>query len=225
MLEVTDNLFKGKFIQESKNRFLCKIIIEENIEECYVPSASKLENYIKLEGKEVLLCQNTNKKSRTRYSLFAVKFYSKYIILNLNVANNIVANYIANNWEYDKLHKEKKIANYKSDFLVEYRNKIKIIEVKGIITTSKEIMFPSVFSKRAIDQLIKLLELLKQGYEVVYFYVSLSPTVEFIIINSEDEEYYKLLKECVIRGMKIVGLKSYYKSGVIKISDNLGVLI
>lgn len=225
MLEVTDNLVEGIFIQESKNRFICTVMIGEEIEECYVPSASRLENYIKLKDKQVLLCPNISKKGRTRYSLFAVKFYSRYIILNLNMANDIVARYVENTWQYDKLYKEKVIAGYKSDFIVEDQGKIKIVEVKGIITTSKEVMFPSVFSKRAIDQLLIILELLKYGYEVTYFYVSLSPTVESIIINSEDEQYHKLLKKCISEGMEVVALKSYYKNNGVEISGDVSIFI
>ncbi|WP_294189345.1 DNA/RNA nuclease SfsA [uncultured Clostridium sp.] len=90
-------------------------------------------------------------------------------------------------------------------------------------TESKQVIFPSVFSKRAIEQLKILLELMKEGKKVTYIYVSLSPTVEQIFINEDDIEYYTLLKECVKNGMQLIGLRSYFQNEEIVICENVSI--
>lgn len=89
-----NQLIEGVFIEESKNRFLCKVLIDNKVCECYVPSSSRIENYLNVKGKKVLLTPNKS-NSRTNYSLFAVKFYNKYILLNLNLTNKVVESIIS----------------------------------------------------------------------------------------------------------------------------------
>ena len=51
-------LVYGTFIEEVKNRFLCKVKIQDEIIECYIPSSCRLENFIRLNGSTVLLKEN-----------------------------------------------------------------------------------------------------------------------------------------------------------------------
>lgn len=222
-MKIKDHLVEGEFISEHKNRFLCTVKVKDSNYECYVPSASRLSNYIKLKGKKVLLIENKGQNSRTKYSLFGIKFYNKYIMLNLNIANKIASEYINKKLVYDEMWSEKVVGVYKADFILNLGSNVKVVEVKGIITTSKQVIFPSVFSKRAIEQLKILLELMKEGKKVTYIYVSLSPTVEQIFINEDDIEYYTLLKECVKNGMQLIGLRSYFQNEEIVICENVSI--
>lgn len=223
-MEIKDCLVTGKFIRECKNRFLCEVFVEGERLECYVPSASKLNNYIKLRNKEVLLVENKGKNTRTKYSLFAVKHYNKYIMLNLNIVNKLVENYIKTNFTYERIWCEKFIEGYKADFILQEKE-LEIVEAKGVISTSRDIIFPSVFSERAINQLLVLLKLVKAGYEASYFYVSLSPNIRNIKINSEDIEYSRLLRECINNGMKIFGLRAVLNGKHIIIYNDLQIHI
>ena len=81
-------MLTGKFIKECKNRFLCLVEINGNIEECYVSSSSKLENYIDLTGCKVLLKKNVGKMLRTDYSLHAAYYKRAWVLLNLNYIYN-----------------------------------------------------------------------------------------------------------------------------------------
>lgn len=223
---ISDEIVEGIFIDESKNRFLCSVLIGDEVFECYVPSASKLKNYLNLKGKKVLLVKNRGKNTRTIYSLFAVRYYSKYIILNLLIANDVVKDYLKDTYCGYEIINEKYIGEYKSDFLVRGKSNI-VIEVKGIISTRKEVVFPTVYSSRAVIQLEHIYNILTIGWKVQYFYISLSPIVREVTINCENDfdEYYRLLAKCIEKGMEIKGFNVYYKDGEIKIGEEMKVLL
>lgn len=220
---INKSYIKGIFIKECKNRFLCEVIINNEVIECYVPSASRLTNYINLDGKEVLLEENKGKKVRTKYSLVAVKHYNSYILLNLNYANLLVEEYLENNYEYDYLCREKVINGYKTDFVLVNNNNNLLVEAKGIISVEKNIIFPSVYSERAVKQLELLIKLLEKGYAVNYFFISLSPAVKKVLINPYDDEYRRLFLECVKRGMRVTGLRCCIRKGRVRLINDLNI--
>ncbi|WP_181217589.1 DNA/RNA nuclease SfsA [Bacillus subtilis] len=207
---LTDELVEAVFVKESKNRFLCEVLIDNALEECYVSSSSRLQNYIKLKNKKVWLTRN-RKKGRTKYALFAVQYYNKYILLNLNKVNDFLVEYLSltnmqNNFE---LYKEKFIDNYKADIILQdEKNSLRniIIEAKGIIGVNNEMLFPKVHSDRAIEQLKKIKNLLIEGKNVEYFFVSLSPIVKTVTLNKGHKQYSDLFLDCVGKGLIVRGI-------------------
>ncbi|WP_214849123.1 DNA/RNA nuclease SfsA [Exiguobacterium sp. s193] len=203
---------EGTFIKESKNRFLCEVLIDNQLVECYVPSSSRIENYLKLSNKKVLLTKNIGSKSRTKYSLFAVMYYNKYVILNLNKVNELLTYYIEQNEFVEAqiytIEKEKTVNGYKTDLIIyePLKSEEKIIEAKGIIGITREVLFPKVHSERALKQLEQISILLRNNYIVEYYFVSLSPIVKKVIINSSHSKYYKLLNECIENGLRLKGI-------------------
>lgn len=203
---------EGTFIRESKNRFLCEVLIDNQMVECYVPSSSKIGNYLKLENKRVLLTKNIGSQSRTKYSLFAVMYYNKYIILNLNKVNELLACYIETNElvksQIYTIKKEKTVNGYKTDLIIyeSLNSEERIIEAKGIIGITREVLFPKVHSERALKQLKQINILLKNNFTVEYYFVSLSPIVKKVVINNLYGEYHKLLNECIKNGLKLKGI-------------------
>jgi DNA-binding sugar fermentation-stimulating protein len=84
-------LTEGIFVEECKNRFLCKVDLPELGEVlCYVPSSARLTNMIELLGKLVCLGGVTASAGRARYSLLAKPQGGKYVLLNLNVVNDLI---------------------------------------------------------------------------------------------------------------------------------------
>lgn len=205
------------FLQECKNRFLCSVLVNGEIEECYVPNSSKVNKYVNLDNKKVLLAKNKN-PGRTRISLFAAKHEKNYIFLNLNMVNNVLKDAVlANNISfgpYDKVYSEKKVEGYKADLvLVNSENKnTTVIEVKGIISLESVAYHPTGRHDRSIKQLRNIIHLLKAGYDVRYVFLVLSPCVKRIVISDLQEEYSFLLKECVRLGMRLEAyLVNYYE--------------
>lgn len=224
-MNIDQSYTKGRFIKECKNRFLCEVKVNNEVIECYVPSASRLGNYINLTGKEVLLKENKGNSLRTKYSLVAVKHYNSYILLNLNYANLLVREYLEKSYKYDHLYQEKVIDGYKTDFVLLNDNNKLLVEAKGIISVDKDIIFPSVYSGRAVKQLELLINLLEKGYEVNYFFVSLSPTVKNVLINPGDVEYRRLLLECIKKGMDVMGLRCHLQKDNVQIFSDLNIVI
>lgn len=204
-------IIEGIFIKESKNRFLCDVLINGQIEECYVANSSKVEKYINLRNKPVLLTRNEGTKGRTRFSLFAVKYYSKYIVLNLNKVNDILNQYLRETElkenEYS-ISQEVSLNGYKADLVIRETavNKEKMIEAKAIIDVRHSTQFPKTHSERAIKQLRKIRSLLDDGHNIEYYLVSLSPIVKKVSIDSSFTEYYQLFNECIQKGLNVKGI-------------------
>lgn len=226
MICISDKVFEGIFIEETKNRFLCKVLINNMIHECYVPSASKLENYLVMKNKKVLLVRNKGKRSRTKYSLFAIMYYNKYIILSMMIVNKVLEEYLKANSLEGELYREKYIDKYKADFVIFGDTKI-VIEAKGLLATRKNVIFPSVYCYRAIEQLKTISKLLDEGWKAKYFFISLSSIVRTIIINKNELylEYYYLLVECLNKGMEVKGFNIYYDNNSIFIGNELEIIL
>lgn len=227
-MSADEKIINGIFIEESKNRFLCTVIIDNEICECYVPSSSRIENYLNLKGREVLLTKNKGTNKRTQFSLFAVKYYNKYILINLNMVNKIVGDMILEkkikHLSGTGLRREQIIDGYKTDLLVEKNGESTIVEIKGVISAHRKVNFPSVASERATIQLKKIKELLQRGYKVVYLIVSLSPIVKKIVLDPAFSEYYYLLNECVELGMRLMGFSLSYEEGSISYNQKLSII-
>lgn len=203
---------KAKFIKEQKTRFLCDIMVDGKQEECYVPSSCKLSKLYDMSGREVLVCAQSKSNTRTKYSLFAIRNKSSWILLNLSYANHVIHRDITRRMfsflgTRKSIFKERTVADYKADIYIADQNCI--IEVKTLLSNESSATFPSVKSKRAIAQLEKLSNLLDRGYKVLYIITSLNPYVKHISLNKKDELYCSLFKECISKGMdcKAVSLR------------------
>ena len=226
------NLFRfnetGVFLRESKNRFLCEVMSKGSITECYIPSSCRLDNFLDLSGKEVILSKNKTKNSRTIYRVNAVKHKKSYIILNTSIANELIYNNL-NLRRFSFLgprkeaFKEKILGSYKTDIFIKDKVSGTIIEIKSIISTDNEALFPTVYSKRAIEQLQSIYTLLLQGYSACYFFISLNPYVNRIELNSDIKEYHALLNKCVQLGMVLKGYNCKLKDSELMLTKEIHI--
>lgn len=212
-----DEYLTGIFVREEKNRFLCTVKVDGIVEECYIPSSCRLDNFINLSRKEVILKQNINRSARTRFAVYAIKYKRNYIILRTAEANDIIRDAIGCRrfsflGKRTKIEKEKTIDGYKADLFFPETNTI--MEIKSIITTQEEAVFPTVYSERAISQFYKIKELLRNGYKVVYVYVSLNPYIKQVRISKKEKilDYRYLLDECIKMGMQVKAYSAEIKN-------------
>ena len=197
----------GQFISESKNRFLCTVKIDGAEEVCYIASSCRLDNFIDLRGKSVLLIKNKGTKGRTKYSVIGVKYKRNYIILNTSWANKAIGSsflkrrfsFLGKRTDY---RAEIDVSGYKADFYIPYSKTI--IEVKSVIATNDMAIFPTVYSERTLVQLKRIAELLGEGYKGYFIIVSLNPYVKAIKLL-QDTEVISQLNECITRGLIVKG--------------------
>ncbi len=226
-MQTTDKpiYLEATFIRELKNRFLCEVEFNGESVVCYVPSSCHLSNFLKLEGKKVLLVPTLTKSSRTKYALFAVPYKRNYILLNTSMANraierNIHSRRFAYLGKRNRATKEHYVNGYKSDLFIEDTNTI--IEIKSILSIEKNASFPTVYSERSLKQLEKIRELLEEGYKVCYIIVSLSPYVEAIEINVDTPFYTELVK-CINKGMRLSAYSCKLADGTIEIKREIQI--
>ncbi|MDJ0306799.1 DNA/RNA nuclease SfsA [Dehalobacter sp.] len=198
---------EGLFIREGKNRFIGFVLINEQIHECYVPNSSKMEKYIQLTNKVVLLTENGDSKSRTKFSLFAVRHKDKYVLLDLRLVNECLEQAIQSGFVYPdnnySVVREKYIGGYKADLCLADNAEQIIVEAKGVISLEARINFPGIFSRRFENQLTRLLSMLRDGWSISYIIVSMSPFIEQIQLNSPSKQFNKLFFDCLDQGMDL----------------------
>lgn len=194
----------GTFRTEIKNRFLCSVNIDGKDETCYIPSSCRLSNFIDMTGRTVLLKPIETPNARTSFAVYAVKYRKNFILLNLAQANRVIEAQLKRRYfsflgARKTVSREYKIGSYKTDLYV--HDTKTLIEIKSTLSFSKESVFPTVYSERAVKQLKEISRLLDEGYRACYVLASLNPYVKEIVINSKVEDYYKTFMECVEKGM------------------------
>lgn len=215
------------FIKELKNRFLCEVEIDGEHVVCYVPSSCHLSNFLKLEGKKVLLVPTQTKNTRTQYALFAVPYKKSYIILNTSMANKAIENSIHNRRFSDlgkrkTVIKEHYVEGYKSDLFISDTSTV--IEIKSVLSTEDTAQFPTVFSERTLKQLEKIQNLMTKGYKVHYIIVSLNPYVKAIKII-QDTQFAKQFSSCYENGMSIAAYSCRLKNASVFIEREIPIFI
>jgi len=197
----------GQFISESKNRFLCTVKVDDAEEVCYIASSCRLDNFIDLQGKSVLLLKNKGAKARTKYSVVGVKHKRNYIVLNTSWSNKAIDRcFLSRKFSFLGKRKDYRteinVNGYKADFFIPCSKTI--IEVKSVISTSETAVFPTVYSERTLIQLKTISNLLEEGYRGYFVIVSLNPYVKDIKLL-QDTEIVEQINECVAKGMIVKG--------------------
>lgn len=221
----SEKLKEGIFIKECKNRFICEVMVDDEAIECYVPSSCRLDNFIDLHGKRVLLLPTATPTSRTRYSLFAVPYKRNHILLNIGMVNSVIEQDIKKRCfstlgKRSKVSREYKIGSYKSDFYI--KDSRTLLEVKSILSLEKAALFPTVFSQRTLDQLKEIATLLDSGYKAALVIASLSPYVEQIQIDHASP-FYEALKPCVEKGMQLLAVSLHIQQDEARIKRKIRI--
>ena len=196
----------GLFLEECKHRFRCLVKIRDKEEICYLASSSKLTPFIQLQGREVLLIKNLNNKSKSAYTVHAVKTDTGYILLNLGHVNTLLMTEFEKPESYyagaKNICREKQVhQNLRADFCVEQERRT-IIEAKGLITENAVSLLPSMAVERAVTQLKIFKKLLKTGCEVHYYLVLMNPAIGAVELDRTQKDYYKEFRACLKLGMK-----------------------
>lgn len=195
----------ARLLREQKGRFLCEIEIDGNVELAHVPNSAKLSKYLQIENRNVLVIKNANSRAKTRYQLVAVESDDKqWIMVNMNMLNRIIAEYYEKN-DY-VVQREKVLSDsYKCDLIIENQNGEKTVcEIKGIISNSKEAIFPMYSGERTVRQLEYFRKILRSSdMPVKYIFVILNKGIRNVCMNNTNKEFVKHMKYCVKKNMQI----------------------
>lgn len=216
----------GRFVRELKNRFLCEVKIDGKAEECYIPSSCHLSNFLQLEDKRVLLVPTQGKSPRTRYALYAVPYKRNYIILNTSLSNVAIEKGIHNRrFSYlgkrSFVQKEHSVEGYKADIYIPETKTI--VEIKSVLSSKSDAVFPTVYSERTQNQLKSIQEMLDKGYRVAFVIVSLNPYIKKITID-KGTEFYAELTKCLEKGMEFRAYTSQLLNYEIEIKRQIPLL-
>lgn len=215
----------GTFKRELKNRFLCEVSIDGEDVVCYVPSSCHLSNFLKLEGKQVLLVPTQAANARTKFALFAVPYKRNYILLNTSMANRAVENSLQSRCfaylgKRKTAIKEHTLEGYKADLFLPASNTV--IEIKSVISLDRTGHFPTVYSERTLKQLELLLSLLHKGYKICLIIVSLHPYLKELQIDN-NTEFYAVLKKCIDAGLILKAYTSKLHNKAVLIDKEIRV--
>jgi DNA-binding sugar fermentation-stimulating protein len=205
LVSIGEKMIEAIFLEEVNPRFIGKVLINGVVEECYIASSAKLSNFINLVGETVILKCNTNKKARTKYTLYGLKKRKNIILLNLNSVNIYFEELYRENklqgYEFSEIgKKEVFVEDYKADYYIPSLRLV--IENKTIISENEIAYFPMKGSKRAIEQMRKIGSLIKQGYKTKYNIFILTPDTKKITLADPTSEFIRLFSENIEKGME-----------------------
>ncbi len=223
----SEQMVEGIFIKERKNRFICEVMVEDEAIECYVPSSCRLDNFIELQGKRVLLLPTETPGARTKYSLFAVPHKRNHILLNIGRVNGIVEKNIGKRCfsalgKRSEVYREYKIGSYKSDLFI--KDSRTLLEVKSILSLGKSAVFPTIFSQRTLDQLTVMSSLLDDGYNAALIIASLNPYVDEVQIDTASS-FYEALIPCIEKGMQLLAVSLHIHQGKAHVKRKIKLII
>lgn len=192
---------RARFIRNEGRRFKCWIEIDGKEELCYVASSSKLNHYLDIEDKEILVIENKSSQRKLKYRLFAVRANEEWIVLDLLLLNHIVKEKLEN--EGYIVESEKFIEDYRADLLIRTETEVLVCEIKSVLCLEESAVFPMNAGKRCAEQLEKIKDIITfNKYKVLYVFVLLTQNVKRIEINQTEKNYKELFSECLENGMK-----------------------
>lgn len=224
-----DSAYKiGVFKEELKNRFRCVVTIDNEDTMCYIPSSSRLSNFIDLSNRVVMLRPIKKKNAKTQYSVYAVKYDQSFVLLDLSSVNSVVEKQLPRRLfsflgSRARVKRECVIGDYKCDLYLEDSDTI--IEIKSVLSFDKDAVLPTVYSERAIKQLTKIKQLLLDGHKVFYFIASLYQGVEQVRMNPNQPKFYELFMECIEAGMTVAAFSLKMSSGKVLVRNRIEVII
>jgi DNA-binding sugar fermentation-stimulating protein len=214
----------GEFKEEIKNRFLCIVNINGSDTVCYIPSSCRLSNFIDLANRRVILRPIKNKNARTKYAVYAIKYGQGYVPLNLSDTNRLIEKSLKRRifsflGARKNIYREENIDGYKSDLYITDTDTI--IEIKSVLSFSKNALFPTVFSGRANRQLKSIMSLLENGHKVCYMLILMYSGTKSISINEQQTEYAELFNACVKKGMAVFAFSLGMSKGEVFVKSRI----
>lgn len=169
-------IIEGIFLARP-NRFIAQVLIDEKEEIVHVKNTGRCKELL-LPGVKVILedCSN-NPNRKTKYSLIAVWKQNMLVNMDSQVPNEVVFNALKENKIQELknlryLKREVTFNNSRFDIYFEDEKQKGFIEVKGVTLENNHIsMFPDAPTERGAKHILEMMEVVKQGYRGIIFFL------------------------------------------------------
>ncbi|KZX13093.1 DNA/RNA nuclease SfsA [Methanobrevibacter curvatus] len=219
---------KAKF-KECPNRFIAKVEIDGKEEIAHVPNTGRCKELL-TPNTIVYLLPSDNPNRKTKYSLHFVENRGYLVSIYSSQANEIVyeaikAKKIKELNGYNNIKKEKTVGNSRIDLFLEDEKKKHpdcYIEVKGVtLVKDKTAIFPDAPTERGKKHLEELIELKRQGFRAIVFFLIQHPLGNSFKPNWEtDLNFSKMLQIAEKEGVEILVYKTINSLDKIEIDEN-----
>lgn len=212
------------------NRFIVEVSINDNREYVHINNTGRLLEYIRY-GRRALLMPIDGKKTRYRISIVFENGDSASIIdTNLQMRCFEIAlqnGYLSWLRGASILKRNVKLGSSIIDYLVVYKGEKLFIELKSAVLRLNDLAsYPDCPSERGRRQIVELLKV--SSSSIIVFIAAMKNVKAFTPNKSADPELYKLLRECLKRGISLKAIQICYdhrKNSISLEDDDLDVLI
>ena len=201
------NTVRGIF-QDRPNRFIAHVETGGILETVHVKNTGRCIELL-IPGTEVILETSDNPARKTKYDLICVNKAGRWINMDSQVPNQIVAEWILKGCLFPEkvsLKREKTYGNSRFDIYVESEYRKAFIEVKGVTLEEDGIVrFPDAPTARGVKHLEELVRAHEDGYEAYLFLVIQMKDVKYFAPNwTTHPEFGNTLKRAADSGVKIL---------------------
>ena len=222
---IYNNIRKAEFVIR-RNRFICDIIIDGNIEKCHVKNTGRLGELL-VPGAEIYVTVSDNMQRKTKYDLITVVKDGKYINVDSFAPNIVVGEYLRRLYPDGKIIAEKSFGNSRFDFYAENGVEKTYIEVKGV-TLERDgiVLFPDAPTERGVKHLSELCECIKDGYSAYVLFVIQMKEVTLFRPNDEMHKAFgDALRAADRAGVKIIAMDCSIEPDSIEIDKEVKVVL
>lgn len=204
------NIIEAIFLKRP-NRFIAQVLINGVEENVHVRNTGRCKELLIPGAKVILEDCSHNLNRKTKYSLIAVWKGDMLVNMDSQIPNEAVFRALQENriQELENLlHVKREVTFGKSrfDIYFESENEKGFIEVKGVTLEDNQVaMFPDAPTERGRKHVLEMIEVVKQGYRGIIFFLIQMKGPKIFKPNLEmDKDFSEAIKLASKNGVEIL---------------------
>lgn len=205
-----NKIVEGTFIKRP-NRFIAIVEINDREETVHVKNTGRCQELL-LPGAKVVLEDCSHVPTRkTKYSLIAVWKDDMLVNMDSQVPNAVVYEALIDNkipflTNLTEIKREVTFANSRFDLYFESESEKGFIEIKGVTLEKNSIaMFPDAPTLRGTKHVNEMVEVVKQGYRgIIFFLIQMRGPKLFYPNYEMDPSFAEAISEAVTNGVEVM---------------------
>lgn len=222
------NIVKAIFISRI-NRFVAVCELNGEKITCHVKNTGRCKEIL-IEGTECYLEKSEKPSRKYQYSLISLKKGDRFINIDSQAPNKVVAEFLAEGKLFDDIKNIKAESTYgksRFDFYFEHGDNKAFLEVKGVtLEENNAVFFPDAPTERGTKHLNELCECVKDGYEAyVIFVVQMKNVKSFSPNKKTDPVFSDALVKASEKGVNVLCYDCYVNKNEMIIKDKVPVIL